>query len=87
MTTIGKSIIVNHIIIYEREILMKQQDKVWETPQIISLSRGTPDESVLTHCKRIDNTGPTTKPEISSQDGCDAGIENNCGNCQSRSGS
>ena len=65
---------------------MDRQNKEWETPQIISLSRGTPDESVLLHCKRIGATSAST-PEAVGQTGCDYDNNNNCGACQSRSGS
>lgn len=66
---------------------MNQQNQVWETPQIISLSRGTPDESVLLHCKRIGNDGTNADATSTAQTGCDASEVENCGNCQSLSGS
>jgi len=59
----------------------------WTTPQLIVLARGTPEESVLTHCKRIGNTDPVGSPTSTAQTGCDSGQTNNCANCQSRSGS
>jgi hypothetical protein len=64
---------------------MEAQKKVWEDPQLIVLSRGTPEESVLTHCKFIDPLaiGPTG----ALQDGCNDINANVCGNCQARSGS
>jgi hypothetical protein len=59
--------------------------KNWIKPQLIVLTRGTPEESVLVHCKRIgDKSGA---PSSEAQVGCDAGANENCGNCQSRSGS
>ncbi len=58
----------------------------WTTPQLIVLARGTPEESVLTHCKRIGNNG-MGDPSSTAQLGCDAGEPGNCGNCKSRSGS
>ena len=56
----------------------------WETPQLVVLARGTPEESVLLHCKAIGvGGGPTTI----SQEGCNDNTVTNCGACQSRSGS
>ena len=66
---------------------MGKQEKVWETPYLVVLSRGTPDESVLLHCKRIGNDGLTDDATNTAQTGCDKGANNNCGACQSRSGS
>lgn len=63
-----------------------EKKKTWKTPQLVILARGTPEESVLTHCKRIGDMG-AGNPTNDSQTGCDAGKNNNCGNCQSRSGS
>ncbi len=60
--------------------------KPWVKPQLIILARGTPEESVLEHCKRIGDYNKTT-PENVAQVGCDNGKTSNCGNCQSRSGS
>lgn len=61
--------------------------KKWETPQLVILARGTSDESVLTHCKRI-GAGPGIGDSRDvGQDGCDNYAEKNCGACQSRSGS
>ncbi len=62
----------------------------WTKPQLIVLTRGTPEEAVLTHCKRIDNSGPIV-PQTVDQIGCDQGdvlsSDGKCGACQSRSGS
>lgn len=32
--------------------------KGWETPKVIVMGRGTPEESVLTGCKRSGTSGP-----------------------------
>ena len=67
---------------------MPKQQKSWQTPQLIILARGTPEESVLLHCKRIGYGGETTFSQSSGQTGCDqAEGDKSCGNCQSRSGS
>ncbi len=65
---------------------MAEQKIQWTTPQLIVLARGTPEESVLTHCKRIGNVG-VDNPTSTAQLGCDHGLAGNCGNCHSRSGS
>ena len=65
---------------------MSNKKMQWTKPQLIVLARGTPEESVLEHCKRIgdNNIGdPTNEAQV----GCDTGVNNNCGACQSRSGS
>ncbi len=64
---------------------MQQAKKVWEKPQMIILTRNTPEESVLTHCKVI-GIG-LGYPDSANQDGCNNTATTNCGNCQSRSGS
>jgi hypothetical protein len=67
---------------------MEKTEKVWETPYLVVLSRGRPDESVLLHCKRIGNEGLTADATNTAQQGCDKGDDNNnCGACQARSGS
>lgn len=65
---------------------MANEKRLWTKPQLIVLTRGTPEENVLTHCKRIGNIG-IDNPTSTAQLGCDMGDINNCGNCQSRSGS
>ena len=64
---------------------MNKQTKAWETPQLIILARGMPEESVLTGCKTqnpaINALGPA---EEVSQDKCASGSETNCSNCKSR---
>ena len=64
---------------------MEPQKKVWEEPQLIVLSRGTPEESVLTHCKYIN--APILAPLGAKQNGCNELLTSDCGNCLSRSGS
>ncbi len=59
----------------------------WTKPQLVVLAKGTPEESVLPHCKVIGNTANVTVPYASGQVGCDTPGNNNCGACQSRSGS
>jgi len=67
---------------------MPKQQKSWETPQLIILARGTPEESVLLHCKRISPSSGATSPQDLGQEGCDmAEGDKKCGACQSRSGS
>ena len=61
--------------------------KIWETPQLIILARGTPEESVLTHCKRI-AAGYANYPAAVGQVGCDWDPgDGNCGACQARASS
>jgi hypothetical protein len=66
---------------------MEKIEKVWETPYLVVLSRGRPDENVLLHCKRIGNQGIQADATNTAQTGCDVGDNKNCGACQSRSGS
>ena len=63
---------------------MDSKQKTWDTPQLIILARGMPEENVLTVCKSIDatvNVGPTQASQTLC--GMDA---NNCAACQSRGG-
>ncbi len=64
---------------------MSENKKHWTKPQLIVLTRGTPEESVLTHCKRIGNQGEE-EPTSTRQLGCDQGEPGNCSNCQARGG-
>jgi hypothetical protein len=64
---------------------METPKKVWEEPQLVVLSRGTPEESVLSHCKTIGTILPGATS--AQQDGCNDIEANVCGACQSRSGS
>ena len=49
---------------------MQTEKKRWQKPQLIVIARGTPEESVLTHCKRIGaNTASLPAPSV--QTGCD----------------
>lgn len=66
---------------------MSNVKRQWTQPQLIVLARGTPEESVLLHCKSI---GATTaiSPYPVGQNGCDASdADGNCGACQARAGS
>jgi hypothetical protein len=65
---------------------MDQQKKQWTKPQLIVLSRGTPEESVLLQCKQIGGSFFATATAL-AQIGCDQGDPGNCGACQSRGGS
>ena len=65
---------------------MSNPKKEWTKPQLIVLARGTPEEAVLQHCKRIGDL-TARSPFTQAQTGCDRGVTENCGNCQSRSGS
>jgi hypothetical protein len=70
---------------FSMENKMETPKKVWQEPQLTVLSRGTPEESVLSHCKII---GTLLLGAIAAfQDGCNDTIGTNCGTCQSRSGS
>jgi hypothetical protein len=62
---------------------MDTPKKVWEEPQLIVLSRGHPEESVLTGCKYIGAVG--IYPTLASQDNCNNDTTTNCGNCHDRS--
>jgi hypothetical protein len=58
----------------------------WTRPKLVIIERGEPAESVLLHCKTIGGSG---NPTLQTQQGCDSldlGTQN-CGACQSRSGS
>lgn len=65
---------------------MSEQNKTWETPQLIILARGMPEENVLLHCKQINPQFTTAVPQRVGQDGCDYETTANCGACQSRGG-
>ena len=56
----------------------------WTKPELIVIARGTPEESVLLHCKRI--AAPwAASPLAVGQAGCDkAELDGNCGACQAR---
>lgn len=61
---------------------MESQKKTWETPQLIILARGTPEESVLLQCKRIEigaigSDGPV-------QTSCNSLEGGKCANCAAR---
>ena len=62
---------------------MAQAKMQWTTPQLIVLSKGTPEESVLTVCKYI-GAGEFGGPEGANQNGCNDLTTGNCGNCQAR---
>jgi hypothetical protein len=64
---------------------MASEKMRWTTPELIVLARGTPEESVLTHCKGIHL--PNFDPDIIEQSNCSHLVVTDCGACQSRSGS
>lgn len=67
---------------------METQKKTWETPQLIILARGTPEESVLTNCKTMNPNDPAIGPNTTTyQLTCAAGSEDKCDNCLSRGNS
>ncbi len=37
---------------------MEKEKKKWETPKLICLYRGRPDETVLVQCKNTETRGP-----------------------------
>ncbi len=64
---------------------MSEAKMRWTRPQLIVLSRGTPEESVLLHCKRIGGDAVSTAPENQGQNGCDnPAAGKNCGACRAR---
>ena len=64
------------------------EKKTWETPQLIILARGTPEESVLTVCKTMNPNEQRTGTNVTTyQLTCAAGTENKCDNCLSRGNS
>jgi len=64
---------------------MSSHKKQWTKPQLIVLTRGTPQESVLTSCKTMNPNRPFQGPaDLVQQDTCAHGVTGNCRNCQSR---
>lgn len=64
---------------------MGKLNKAWETPQLIILARGMPEENVLTQCKAIQFTGTPLAADAFQQNNCAKEPVGNCGACQSRS--
>ena len=52
--------------------------KPWETPELVILYRGRPEESVLTHCKHA-NSAPVGPDHRYGS--CHHGSQNNCTAC------
>jgi hypothetical protein len=80
---------INHSI--NKEFEMTVQKKSWETPQLIILAKGTPEENVLLHCKAISYPYPAPYSQQLGQTGCDqpegtGQDKGECGNCQARPG-
>lgn len=64
---------------------MNTQKKTWEKPQLIILARGTPEESVLAHCKTMNPNDPYIGPTTEAQQNtCGSGTVQKCDVCQSR---
>lgn len=64
---------------------MSRNNTRWTTPQLIVLAKGTPEESVLVHCKTMNPNHPMTGPnDLIQQDTCAHGVKGNCRNCQAR---
>lgn len=63
---------------------MSNAKRQWSTPQLIVLARGTPEESVLTNCKFIDQGNPPVGPGGNQQEGCAIITTSNCAACQAR---
>lgn len=59
---------------------MEQLKKSWETPQLIILARGTPQETVLEHCKQ---QSIITNGKEANDQGC-GWNGNSCAACQAR---
>jgi len=57
----------------------------WIRPELVVLTRATPQERVLTDCKRIGHTGLVDDATDTAQLGCDKGSNDNCGACLNRS--
>jgi hypothetical protein len=53
--------------------------KPWQTPELVILYRGRPEESVLTHCKHSNN--PPLAPSAFHDD-CNTSVTS-CSACQS----
>ncbi|MEA3326759.1 MAG: hypothetical protein U9R53_05550 [Chloroflexota bacterium] len=64
---------------------MEKLHKIWETPQLIIIAKGEPEESVLYHCKTKNPNQPVEGPnDLILQSTCAAGDPTNCSNCQAR---
>ena len=60
--------------------------KKWDKPQLIVLAQGTPEESVLTHCKINNPNNPSYEdlgPNAAFNQSCTDTLDS-CANCQSR---
>jgi hypothetical protein len=64
---------------------MSKQNKAWETPQLIILARGTPEENILLVCKAIDAPFSIVAENYQQSNCADTPV-GNCGTCQSRGG-
>jgi hypothetical protein len=67
------------------ELLVSSAKMNWTKPQLIVLTRGTPEENVLAHCKTMNpNQAVQGSRDLIQQDTCASGVEGNCRNCQAR---
>lgn len=59
--------------------------KHWNSPQLIILTRVSPEESVLTECKFIGaDVAGVNGPNTYFKDGCNENASGNCGTCLNR---
>lgn len=72
---------------------METLKKTWETPQLIILARGMPEETLTTGCKVIGDGALALHPKGAQQNGCNDYMPTpdptdptkvNCGSCQAR---
>jgi hypothetical protein len=64
---------------------MSSDKRRWTRPQLIVLARGTPEESVLLHCKTMNPNQAVEGPgDFVQQDTCASGVVGNCKPCQAR---
>ncbi len=59
---------------------MSSEKKLWTMPQLIVLTRGTPEERVLLQCK---HKGSPANPTLNRHEGCKGeDINKNCAECE-----
>ncbi len=69
-----------------REANREMAKKLWTKPQLVVLTKGTPEESVLTYCKVAGANRTASGPKtLTTKDNCASSkVENCCYNCQTR---